>query len=138
MSSDFNFTSTSWFLGNVHMKLYFNTQWGKIMPTTLQLASPPWIFRPSYNPGVCSAMMHFHNLNLIKFALLHRTVFLLVLLFALQSHTICNIFYKIKGQLISKCLFEVSSTPQKNERKNSTLLLWYGTSSRIVFVCFLG
>ena len=28
MSSDFNFTVTSWFLGNVRVKPYFNTQWG--------------------------------------------------------------------------------------------------------------
>ena len=28
MSSDFNFTITSWFLGNVCKKPYFNTQWG--------------------------------------------------------------------------------------------------------------
>ena len=27
MSSDFNFTVTSWFLGNVRVKPYFNTQW---------------------------------------------------------------------------------------------------------------
>ena len=28
MSSDFNFTTTSWFLRNVHIKPYLNTQWG--------------------------------------------------------------------------------------------------------------
>ena len=29
MSSDFNFTVASWFLGNVRVKPYFNTQWGE-------------------------------------------------------------------------------------------------------------
>ena len=28
MSSDLNFTVTSWFLGNVRVKPYFNTRWG--------------------------------------------------------------------------------------------------------------
>ena len=28
MGSDFNFTVTYWFLGNVRVKPYFNTQWG--------------------------------------------------------------------------------------------------------------
>ena len=40
MSSDFNFTVTSWFLGNVRVKPYFNTQWG---------GAPP-VFDKSLNP----------------------------------------------------------------------------------------
>ena len=40
-----------------------------------------------------------------------------------------------KGQLISKCLFGIFNSP-KNQRKIQ--LYYYGTSSRIVFVRFLG
>ena len=40
MSSDFNFTVTSWFLGNVHIKSYLNKQ---CLP-------PPLIIRLSYGP----------------------------------------------------------------------------------------
>ena len=39
MSSDFNFTVTSWFLGNVRVKPYFNTQWG--WGVTLSVPPPP-------------------------------------------------------------------------------------------------
>ena len=42
-----------------------------------------------------------------------------------------------KGQLISKCLFGIFNSPKK-QRKNSTVLYYYGTSSRIVFVRFSG
>ena len=38
MSSDFNFTVTTWFLGNVGVKPYFNTQ----CPPTLILGSSEW------------------------------------------------------------------------------------------------
>ena len=39
MSSDFNFTVTSWFIENVHIKPYFNTRY-----------PPPRVFRPAYGP----------------------------------------------------------------------------------------
>ena len=40
VTSDFDFTVTSWFLGNVRLKPYFNTQCSPIPP----------IFRPAYGP----------------------------------------------------------------------------------------
>ena len=40
------------------------------------------------------------------------------------------------GQLILNCLFDIFKILPKNERKSSTY--YYGTSSRIVFVPFLG
>ena len=39
MSSDFNFTVTSWFLGNVHVKPYFNTKW--LPPSKVDFCAPP-------------------------------------------------------------------------------------------------
>ena len=42
-----------------------------------------------------------------------------------------------KGQLISKCLFGIFNSRKKRTKK-SALLHMYGTSNRIVFVCFLG
>ena len=41
-----------------------------------------------------------------------------------------------KGQLISKCLFGIFNSPKKTNEKIP--LYYYGTSSRIIFVCFLG
>ena len=40
MSSDFNFTDTSWFLGNVRLKPHFNTQFGGNGLVELD----PWLF----------------------------------------------------------------------------------------------
>ena len=57
---------------------------------------------------------------------LERTIFFI---FNVWS-TIC------KGQLISKCLFGIFNLSQKTNEK--ILLYYYGTSSRIVFVRFLG
>ena len=59
----------------------------------------------------------------------------------LQQHTkinTCNVWSKV--QLISKCIFSflASSILSKNERKKSSLILYYGTSSRNFFVRFLG
>ena len=44
--------------------------------------------------------------------------------------------YYTKGQLISKCLFGIFNSPEKRTKK--IRLYYYGTSSRIVFVHFLG
>ena len=44
---------------------------------------------------------------------------------------------KSKGQLISKCLFGIFNSPQKWTKKFN-FTYYYGTSSRIVFVSFLG
>ena len=48
----------------------------------------------------------------------------------------CKAFLSTKGQLISKCLFVSSILP--NNDKNKLTLLLYGTSSQIIFACFLG
>ena len=40
MSSDTNFTVTSWFLRNVHIKPYFNTQCGCLVPQPPHCATP--------------------------------------------------------------------------------------------------
>ena len=40
MSSDFNLTVTSWFLGNVRLKPYFNTQCPQLLPYQLTLFQP--------------------------------------------------------------------------------------------------
>ena len=45
----------------------------------------------------------------------------------------------VKGQLISKCFFGIFNPPKKRTKKfNFTTKKLYGTSSRIVFVRFLG
>ena len=43
-----------------------------------------------------------------------------------------------KGQLISKCLFCIFNSPKKRTKKFDYITMEYGTSSRIVFLCFLG
>ena len=53
-----------------------------------------------------------------------------------RTKIICQIDFKPKGQLISKSLFGIFNSP-KNERKKNPLY-YYGTSSRIVFICILG
>ena len=47
------------------------------------------------------------------------------------------IFYSAKGQLISKCLFGIFDSPKKS-KENKIDFTTNGTSSRIVFVRFLG
>ena len=44
MSSDFDFTVTSWFLGNVRKKPYFNVQWGDKYPLAPSSTGPElWV-----------------------------------------------------------------------------------------------
>ena len=51
MISDFNFTVTSWFLGNFHIKPYFNTQWP---PPLHASAIPGWFGLVSCSIIICS------------------------------------------------------------------------------------
>ena len=43
MSSDFNFTATSWFLVNVRVKPYFNTRWRSKAPLAPHLTTALWL-----------------------------------------------------------------------------------------------
>jgi hypothetical protein len=49
----------------------------------------------------------------------------------IKNFEICS-----KGQLISKCLFDIFNSPKTTNEKIQ--LYYYGTSSQIVFVRFLG
>ena len=78
------------------------------------------------------------NKKLTKLAIeIGKTYFfpktLIIILF---KYYLLEFVISTKGQLISKCLFGIFNSPKKTNEKIP--LYYYGTSSRIIFVSFLG
>ena len=108
MSSDFNFTVTSWFLGNVHVKAYFNTlvicKWKK--KGLLLSESKIWVANGPPGPPIppslhiyngCNHKIHITNL-LITNTLSRGPYFIMcqVLLHKVSPFDIWNVVMKPK------------------------------------------
>ena len=98
-----------------------------------------------FSSSLCSGQLHFpqeFDLNSSSQTEFLYTHSLLLTLNTIAYNTCVilkwnkQINSEAKGQLISKCLFGIFNSPKKWTKK--IRLYYYGTSSRIVFVHFLG